>query len=248
MTTRGPRQYSNGKVEGPIQATPRPRNARETAENSPAAAIMGIRAPRDTGFEREEREETTTERAAMSVPPRNRWQVLMVEYELLDSDIDQVTQRVWTGGLVLIGLSLVGLAFLAGNLKPGLTDSSRAIALVGTVGTVLSLGWFVLLRRLFTAQRIAEYRRNEIERELGLRSGLYMTFLRQSRRVGSSRESALARQLSEGDADLEEALQDVALSPEAHAKLPGFLSDRLVWSLVPWVLAAAWVGLYLVKI
>jgi hypothetical protein len=182
----------------------------------------------------------------MSVPPRNRWQVLMVEYELLDSYVGQVGQRVWTSGLVLVGLSLLGLVSM-GTMKPGLEDTARVVALVGGIGSALAVGWWVLLRRLFLVQRVAEFRRNEIERELGLRSGLYMTFLRQSRRVGSSRNSAIARQLSEGDAELEEDLRDLSQSPEAKVRIPRFLSDKLIWSLAPWLLIAAWAGMYLLK-
>lgn len=248
MTTRGPRDATNGangKVDSGVQSPQRPWNARDTAERSPAAEAMGLypnRNPRPQVQEKEDPAESTT----MNVPPRNRWQVLMVEYELLDSDISTVSQRVWMSGLVLIGLSLLGLAYLA-NLKPGVQDTTRVIGLVGGVGSLLALGWWVLLRRLFSAQHIAEYRRNEIERELGLRSGLYSTFLRQSHRVGSSRESALARQIAEGDADVEADLEDVALDSTNHSRIPGFLSDRLVWSLVPWLLILAWGGLYFVK-
>lgn len=246
MTTRSQREMSNGKADGVAQGPQRLRNAREAAENSPAAQVLGLRAPREGRQERQEREDPA-ESVVMSVPPRNRWQVLMVEYELLDSYVGQVSQRVWTSGLVLIGLSLLGLASM-GTLKPGLVDTARVVALVGGIGSVLAVGWWVLLRRLFLVQRVAEYRRDEIERELGLRSGLYLTFLRQSRRIGSSRNSAIARQLSEGDAELEGDLRDLSKSPAAKARIPRFLSDKLIWSLAPWLLIAAWVGMYFVKL
>ncbi len=258
MTTRIPRETNgHGRDEGVAQLQPR-RSARETAENSPAAEVMGIRVPREARQERQERseriarvqpreQEEMAETAAMSVPPKNRWQVLMVEYELLDSSIAQIMQRVWMSGLVLISLSLAGMAYLSVTLKPGLEETLRIIGLMGGVGSVLALAWWVMERRMFTAQRVAEYRRDEIERELGLRSGLYMTFLRQSRRLGSSRDSALARQMSEGDDDLQDDLKDLALSPAGKSSLPAFFSDRTLWSLVPWLLTLAWIGLYVVK-
>ena len=187
------------------------------------------------------------ETAAMRVPPRSRWQVLLIEYELLDSFNATTQSRVWTSGLVLVGLSMLGLTFMSTTLKSGGEEALQVIGLVGIVATLLSLGWWILLRRLFTAQRITEYRRNEIERELGLRSGLYLTFLRQTRRADARRVSNLARQVSEGDEDLESNLTNVALNPGTQTWLPGFISDRLVWSLVPWLLTGAWVGLYILK-
>ena len=203
--------------------------------------------PRETSA-RTAREETLPgETAAMRVPPRSRWQVLLIEYELLDSFNADIQSRVWMSGLVLVGLSMVGLVFMATTLKSGGEETLRVIGLLGTVSTLLSLGWWILLRRLFTSQRITEYRRNEIERELGLRSGLYLTFLRDTRRADARRVSNLARQVSEGDEDLESNLTNVALSPAGQSWLPGFISDRLVWSLVPWLLIGTWVGLYLLK-
>ena len=47
------------------------------------------------------------ESVAMKVPPRNRWQVLLIEYELLDAYWSQLHQRVWMSGLALIGLIIL---------------------------------------------------------------------------------------------------------------------------------------------
>ncbi|GEM_PF-2713069 len=251
MTTRLPRE-SNGysREDSATQVQQRRSNARETAENSPAAEVMGIRAPRDARQGQKDRyaqEQETNETATMSVPPHSRWQVLMVEYELLDSTVSQLMQRVWTSGLVLIALSLIGMSYLSVTLKPALVETTRIIALVGGVGSLLALAWWAMERKIFVAQRVAEYRRDELERQLGLRSGLYLTFLRQSRRLGNSRDSALARQISEGDEALEDDLKNLALNPTTKSSIPSFLSDRTVWSLVPWLLVVAWVGLYFVK-
>ena len=197
---------------------------------------------------REAREDTLPgETAAMRVPPRNRWQVLLIEYELLDAYLAQLNQRVWTSGLFLVGLSMIGVAFLAATLDTGKLESLRLIGLVGGVASLLTVGWWLLLRRMFASQRVAEYRRNEIERELGMRSGLYLTFLRQNRRFESRRASNLARQIAEGDEDLEASLREFATSAEGRPWLPRFMAERLVWSLAPWLLIAAWVGLYIMK-
>ena len=187
------------------------------------------------------------ESATMRVPPRNRWQVLLIEYELLDAYWSQLHQRVWMSGLFLVGLSMIGIGFLAPILDAGEAETLNLIGLIGGVASLLTVGWWLLLRRLFTVQRVAEYRRNEIERELGMRSGLYLTFLRQSRLFGSRRASGVARRMAEGDEDLEAGLNEFASSAEARPWMPRFMAERLVWSLVPWVLIGAWAGLYLMK-
>ena len=187
------------------------------------------------------------EAAAMRVPPRNRWQILLIEYELLDAYLSQLHQRVWSSGLFLVGLTMIGIGFLAPMLDAGVQESLNMIGLIGGVASLLTVGWWLLLRRLFASQRVAEYRRNEIERELGMRSGLYLTFLRQSRRFESRRAATLARQVAEGDEDLEAGLQGFATSAEGRPWLPRFMAERLVWMLVPWLLIAAWAGLYMIK-
>jgi len=188
------------------------------------------------------------EEAAMRVPPRNRWQILIIEYELLEGYWAGLQQRIWMSGLVLVGLSMVGIAFVAVSLKPGFQETLDMITLVGGVGSLLSLAWWLLLRRMFAAERVAEYRKNEIERELGMRSSLYLTFLRQSRLFGGRRGSSSARRLAEGDRELESGLKQLDASPEGRTLLPRFLAERLVWNLVPLLLIGAWVGLYVMKV
>ena len=184
------------------------------------------------------------EAAAMKVPPRNRWQVLLVEYELIDAYLAQVSSRVWSSGMVLIGLTMFGVSFLAATLEPGETITMNLIGLVGGVGSLLAVAWWLLLRRMFASQRVAEYRRNEIERELSMRAGLYLTALRQNRRFESRRAASMARQMADGDEDLEEGLRQFAASSEGRPLFPRSMAERMVWSLVPWLLIAAWGGLY----
>lgn len=204
---------------------------------------------RDVREAREAREDPLPgEAATMRVPPRSRWQVLLIEYELLDGYWSQLQQRVWTSGLFLVGMSMLGISFLATMLDPGAQESLSMISLIGGVASLLSVGWWLLLRRLLAAQRVAEYRKNEIEKELGMRSGLYMSFLRQSRLFGVRRGSVLARRMAEGDSELESGLREFAASTEGRPWLPRFVAERLVWSLVPWLLIAAWAGLYLIMV
>lgn len=221
---------------------------RESRGSRDARDARESREPREPRGPLESRGDTQPgETATMRVPPRNRWQVLLVEYELLDAYWSQLAQRMWMSGLFLVGLSMIGIGFLAPILDAGEEESLRLIGLIGGVASLLTVGWWLLLRRLFTAQRVAEYRRNEIERELGMRSSLYLTFLRQARHFGSRRASTLARQMAEGDEDLEAGLREFATSAEGRPWMPRFLTERLVWSLVPWLLIAAWAGLYWLK-
>lgn len=213
-----------------------PREPRETVET---------REPRQPRVFRED--ESPAEEAAMRVPPRNRWQVLLIEYELLDGYWSGLQQRVWTSGLFLVGLSMIGIAFLAVTLKSGLQETKDLIGLIGGVAALLSVAWWLLLRRMFAAERVAEYRKNEIERELGMRSALYLTFLRQSRLFGARRGSSRARQLAEGDDEIEAGLKQLDASPQGRSLLPRLMAERLVWNLVPWLLIAAWAGLYVTK-
>ncbi len=209
---------------------------------------QSVREPRETREPWQRREDTLPgEEAAMRVPPRNRWQILLIEYELLDGYWAGLQQRIWMSGLFLVGLSMVGIAFVAVSLKPGFQETLDMIVLVGGVGSLLSVAWWLLLRRMFAAERVAEYRKNEIERELGMRSALYLTFLRQSRLFGARRGSSSARRLAEGDRELEAGLKQLDASPEGRTLLPRFLAERLVWNLVPLLLIAAWVGLYVMK-
>ena len=45
----------------------------------------------------------------------------------------------------------------------------------------------------------------------------------------------------------EGSLREFATSAEGRPWLPRFMAERLVWLLVPWLLIAAWVGLYVIK-
>ncbi|PZC50837.1 MAG: hypothetical protein DK304_000543 [Chloroflexi bacterium] len=186
------------------------------------------------------------EQVAMKVPPRNRWQVLLVEYELLDAYWAALHARTWVSGMVVVGLSMIGITFQATMMQSGIEETSRMLALIGGICSLITFGWWLLIRRMFAAQRVAEYRRNEIERELGMRSSLYLTFLRQSRKF-ENRGTTVARQLAEGDNELEQGLRDFGLSSEGKPWMPRLMSERLVWSVMPWLLIAAWGSLFLMK-
>lgn len=187
------------------------------------------------------------ETLAMRVPPRNRWQVLLMEYEMLDSLQTQINQRIWLSGLFLVGLTMVGLTFLATGLRPNQPENLHIIALIGGIASLLNLGWWLVLRRLTSIQRVSEYRKQETERELGIRSELYLGFLHQSRLFGLRRAGTIARYMAEGDTELEKDLVKFSKAPGARPWFPRFMAERFVWSLVPWVLITGWAGLYVMK-
>ena len=222
-------------------------NAREQTVREP----RDTREPRETRDTRETRlpreAELPAEEAAMRVPPRNRWQILLIEYELLDGYWAALQQRIWMSGLFLVGMSMLGIAFLSVTLKSGVQETLDMILLIGGVASVLTLAWWLLLRRMFGAERVAEYRKNEIERELGMRSTLYLTFLRQSRLFGARRGASSARQLAEGDEEIEASLRQLDSSHQGRGILPKFMAEGLVWNLVPWLLIASWGVLYYIK-
>ena len=120
-------------------------------------------------FDAEERR-IPAETAAMKVPPRNRWQVLLVEYELLDAYLLTLSQRIWTSGLVLIGLSLIGIAFMAVGMDSSREETSSIIGLMAAAASVMAVVWWILQRRQFAMQAVAEFRKREIERERARRA------------------------------------------------------------------------------
>ena len=61
-------------------------------------------------------------------------------------------------GLVLVGLTMVGISWMAAIMDTGLLETQRMIGLIGGVSSLLAIGWWFLLRRLFTAQRVARDR------------------------------------------------------------------------------------------
>jgi high-affinity Fe2+/Pb2+ permease len=180
-------------------------------------------------------------------PSRGRWQVLLIEYELLDAYWSQLQQRVWMSGLVLVSLSMVGIVFLLTVMDPTRPQTTNSVGLIAIVASLLAIGWWLLLRRMFSGQQIAEIRRNEIEKELGMRSSLYLTFLRQNQKSSPRKSSNLARKIADGDDELEIDLVNLSTNPESFSWLPGFISDRWVWSAIPWLLIASWIALYVIK-
>lgn len=180
----------------------------------------------------------------MRVPPSTRWQVLLMEYELLDGYWMHMHQRIWLSGIVLVILSTVGLTFLATGVVADGIGRLNVLSLIGAVAVVLTFGWWLLVRRLVALQRVTEYRKREIERELGIRMELYLAYLRQGRLMGLRSSGRIIQKLSEGDEQLQGDLEQFSRSSDAAPWFPRVMSERAVWNLLPWVFIAAWAALW----
>jgi hypothetical protein len=184
---------------------------------------------------------------SMRVPPGSRWQVLLMEYEILDSYWMQLHQRIWLSGLIVVGLSTVGLTFLASGLIGDAVSRVTVLNLIGTIAVILTFGWWLLIRRILAGQRVAEYRKREIERELGLRMEIYLAYLRQSRTFGTRRAGQVVRNLADGDELISVDLEKLAQSSETKPLLPGIVGEKVVWNLLPWILIAGWFAVVIME-
>ena len=179
----------------------------------------------------------------MQVPTRNIWQVLLMEYELLDAHWTHLHQRIWLSALVLIGLSMVGLTFLGTGLGLDVRTRIQVTLFVGTVAILLTIGWWFMIRRLLSSQKVVEYRKKEIEKELGMRMELYLAYAREGRgahgRVGSRR----FLQDEEEDTDLLRDLAAFTASPALEGTSLNLLGESQIWNFAPWLLVTAWIVL-----
>ena len=42
-------------------------------------------------------------------------------------------------------------------------------------------------------------------------------------------------------------LVNLSTNPDSTSWLPGFISDRWLWSVVPWLIIGSWIALYVIK-
>ena len=59
--------------------------------------------------------------------------------------------------------------------------------------------------------------------------------------------AAISMQIADGDDELELDLVNLSANPDSSSWLPGFISDRWVWSVIPWLLIGSWIALYVIK-
>ena len=130
--------------------------------------VLEMEAPVDRGYT-----PTATE------PQRRQSQ--LVEYEILDSFWVHQHQWIWLSGLVLVTLSMFGMAVLPMGLA-GHEMRTEIISFVSVISIALTLTWWGMLRHMLNALSVAQHRKREIERSLGMRMEFYLAASRARRK------------------------------------------------------------------
>ena len=171
----------------------------------------------------------------LQVVEPNRRQALLIEYEILDSFWTHHHQWIWLSGLVLIGLSMLGMTFLPVGLNANALQV-QLVTFVAVLAASLIVIWWGLLRQMLNSLQVVQIRKREIEKGLGMRMEIYMNM---SLRGGNrQRARQLAQEESEDDPELRADLADfMRNSPVKPGLLPG---EEIAWNLVPVLFLAAW--------
>jgi hypothetical protein len=138
---------------------------------------------------------------------------------------------------------MLGITFLGTGMPTG-TPQLTLVTFVATVAILLTLVWWALVRRMLSYMRITEYRKREIERDLGMRMELYMGFARERR--GRRRAREAVQEMAEGKPDLREDLSSFLDSPVAPTMSPMVPGERVVWNLLPLLFIGAWAVLWII--
>ena len=188
--------------------------------------VLEMEAPMDRGY------------APTATEPQRR-QSQLVEYEILDSYWMHHHQWMWLSGLVLVTVSMFGMAVLPMGLA-GHELRTEIISFVSVISVALTLIWWGMLRHMLNALSVVQHRKREIERNLGMRMEFYLAASRAPRKRDRIREFA---QQEAGDdpelrADLADFLRSVTVK---QSFLPG---EQTAWSLIPFLLVGAWVAFW----
>ena len=117
------------------------------------------------------------------IAQRSRAQLMLMEYELLDAYWVHLHQRIWLSALVVVGLTMIGVTFLASSAIPS-DIRGQLMTFVAVVAGLFTLGWWLLIRQMLLNQRVTEFRKKEMEREMGLRMQLYLGYAKNIRAYG----------------------------------------------------------------
>jgi hypothetical protein len=172
----------------------------------------------------------------LQVTEPGRRQTLLVEYEILDSFWTHQHQWIWLSGLILIGLSMLGMTFLPVGLDSN-PIQVQLVTFVAVLAGSLIVIWWGLLRQMLSSLQVVQHRKREIEKGLGMRMEIYMNMSRQ----GGKRERVrkFAQDESEDDPELRADLADfMRNTPTKPGLLPG---EEIAWNLVPVLFLGAWV-------
>ncbi len=185
--------------------------------------VLEMEAPLDRGIS-----PTPTE------PQRRQSQ--LVEYEILDSYWMHHHQWMWLSGLVLIGLSMFGMAVLPMGLA-GHELRTEIISFVSVISIALTLIWWGMLRHMLNALSVVQHRKREIERNLGMRMEFYLAASRAPRKRERIRE--FAQQEAGDDPELRADLSDFLRSMTVRQSfLPG---EQAAWGIIPLLFMGAWI-------
>ncbi len=171
---------------------------------------------------------------ASSEPQRRQSQ--LVEYEILDSFWVHYHQWIWLSGLVLITLSMFGMAVLPMGLA-GHELRTEIVSFVSVISVALTLIWWGLLRHMLNGLGVVQHRKREIERNLGMRMEFYLAASRAPRKRDRIRE--FAQQEAGDDPELRADLADFLRSITVRQNfLP---AEEVVWNVIPLLFVGAWV-------
>ena len=183
------------------------------------------------------------ERPVIRPVDNNKRQTLLMEYEILDSFWTHQHQWIWTSAMVLIGLSMLGLTFL----PVGLVNNplrNTFITFVSGIAVLLVATWWGLLRHMLGSLRVAQHRKIEIEKMLGMRMELYLAFARHGR--GRQRVREMVQEEAGDDAELRADLADFLRSPGMKpCYIPG---EEWAWNFLPVLFLGAWVSFWVITV
>jgi hypothetical protein len=175
----------------------------------------------------------------MQAVDSNRRQVLLIEYEILDSFWTHQHQWIWLSALVLITLSMLGMTFLPVGLSAH-PLRVQIVSFVAAIAVILTAIWWGLLRQMLSSLRVVQHRKREIERGLGMRMELYMTASRLGRKRQRVRD--LAQEEGMEDPELRADLADfVRMGAAKPGLLPG---EEMAWNLLPIFFIGAWIAFW----
>ena len=169
-------------------------------------------------------------------------QVLLIEYEILDSFWTHQHQWIWLSSLVLITLSMLGITFLPNGL--GQSELKVAIVtFVSLIAIILTIIWWGLLRQMLSSLRVVQHRKREIEKSLGMRMEIYMAVSRIRAKGGALQD--IVQEEAADDPDLRADLADFLRSSGSTLK-PGLLpKEEIAWNLLPVFFIATWIAFWI---
>mgnify|MGYP006100072117 FL=1 len=170
-------------------------------------------------------------------------QVLLIEYEILDSFWTHQHQWIWLSGLVLITLSMLGITFLPIGFGAS-PDKLPIVTFVSVIAVILTLIWWGLLRQMLRSLRVVQHRKREIEKNLGMRMEIYMAASQLTGKDGLVRD--LVQEEASEDPELRADLADFLRSAGVSLR-PGLLpKEEVAWNLLPMFFIVTWIVFWMI--